>query len=62
MRGFDGAMDSSIAIRTLVHSDGVARFWAGGGIVADSDCEAEYRETEDKAKALRELLEALRAP
>jgi len=57
--GFDGAMDSSIAIRTLVHSDGVARFWAGGGIVADSDCEAEYRETEDKAKALRELLEGL---
>ena len=60
--GFDGAMDTNIAIRTLVHSDGVARFWAGGGIVADSACAAEYRETEDKAAALRDLLEATRAP
>jgi para-aminobenzoate synthetase component 1 len=55
--GFDGAMDTNIAIRTLVCSDGVARFWAGGGIVADSGCEAEYRETEDKAAALLQLLE-----
>ena len=58
--GFDGAMDTSIAIRTLVYSDGVARFWAGGGIVADSDCDAELREIEDKAAALRLLLEAAR--
>jgi para-aminobenzoate synthetase component 1 len=57
--GFDGAMDTNIAIRTLVQSEGVARFWAGGGIVADSECEAEYRETEDKAVALRRLLEEL---
>ena len=55
--GFDGAMDTNIAIRTLVHSDAVARFWAGGGIVADSACDAEYRETEDKAAALRRVLE-----
>ena len=59
--GFDGAMDTNIAIRTVVHSDGAARFWAGGGIVADSDCDAEYRETEDKAVALLGLLEAMRA-
>jgi para-aminobenzoate synthetase component 1 len=58
--GFDGAMDTSIAIRTLVHADGIARFWAGGGIVADSDCEAELRETEDKAAALCRLLEEAR--
>jgi para-aminobenzoate synthetase component 1 len=58
--GFDGAMDTSIAIRTLVYADGVARFWAGGGIVADSDCEAEFRETDDKAAALRRLLEEAR--
>ncbi|MEY6432184.1 aminodeoxychorismate synthase component I [Thioalkalicoccus limnaeus] len=46
--GFDGAMDTNIAIRTLVYSSGIARFWAGAGIVADSDPLAEYRETRDK--------------
>jgi len=60
--GFDGGMDTNIAIRTLVYADGVARFWAGGGIVADSDCDAEFNETDDKAAALRDLLEMLRAP
>jgi para-aminobenzoate synthetase component 1 len=55
--GLDGAMDTNIAIRTLVVADGVARFWAGGGIVADSDCDAEFRETQDKAAALLRLLE-----
>ncbi|MEJ2643362.1 MAG: aminodeoxychorismate synthase component I [Gammaproteobacteria bacterium] len=56
--GFDGAMDTNIAIRTLVHSEGTARFWAGGGIVADSELEAEYQETFDKAAALLKLLDA----
>ncbi|MGB5832411.1 MAG: aminodeoxychorismate synthase component I [Thiohalocapsa sp.] len=55
--GFDGAMDSNIAIRTLVHSDGVIRCWAGGGIVHDSDADAEYQETFDKAWAMLRLLE-----
>lgn len=54
--GFDGAMDTNIAIRTLVHSGGEVRCWAGGGIVADSEWAAEYQETEDKAAALLELL------
>lgn len=58
--GFDGNMDTNIAIRTLVHSDGVARLWAGGGIVADSDAESEYRECFHKAAALLDLLEHLR--
>jgi para-aminobenzoate synthetase component 1 len=58
--GFDGTMDTSIAIRTLVHSEGVARLWAGGGIVADSDAESEYRETYHKAAPLLDLLERLR--
>ena len=57
--GFDGAMDTNIAIRTLVHSDGVTRLWAGGGIVADSDAESEYRESYHKAGALLDLLERL---
>lgn len=55
--GFDGDMDSNIAIRTLVHSDHRIRFWAGGGIVADSDKELEYQECYHKAAALLHLLE-----
>ena len=54
--GFDGNMDSNIAIRTLVYSAGEIRFWAGGGIVADSEASAEYQETLDKAAAMLELL------
>ena len=55
--GFDGNMDSNIAIRTLVFADGEIRFWAGGGIVADSDADAEYQETLDKAVAMLKLLQ-----
>ena len=55
--GYDGAMDSNIAIRTLVHNRGELRFWAGGGIVRDSECEAEFQETLDKATAMRRLIE-----
>ena len=54
--GFDGGMDTNIAIRTLTVSHGSVRFWAGGGIVADSEVEAEYQESFDKAKALLRLL------
>ncbi|MEQ1486188.1 aminodeoxychorismate synthase component I [Methyloglobulus sp.] len=58
--GFDGNMDSNIAIRTLVHSNGTIRFWAGGGIVNDSDVEEEYQECFDKAAALLKLLNKLK--
>jgi para-aminobenzoate synthetase component I len=51
-----GAMDTSIVIRTYVALDGQVYFQAGGGIVADSDPELEYRETLDKARALIEVL------
>ncbi len=47
-----GAADSSIVIRTYLARHGRVYFSAGGGIVADSDPEAEYRETLDKARAL----------
>jgi para-aminobenzoate synthetase component 1 len=47
-----GAMDTSIVIRTFVVLGGRAWFSVGGGIVADSDPEAEYQETLDKARAL----------
>jgi len=58
--GFDGNMDSNIVIRTLVYSHGEIRCWAGGGIVADSLCEAEYQETLDKAAAMLALLAKFR--
>ena len=55
--GFDGNMDLNIAIRTMVFSRGEIRFWAGGGIVADSTLEDEYQETFDKAAAMLKLLQ-----
>ncbi len=54
--GFDGNMDSNIAIRTLVYGDGEISCWAGGGLVADSQCGEEYQETLDKASLMLELL------
>jgi para-aminobenzoate synthetase component 1 len=51
-----GAMDTSIVIRTYVALRGQVYFQAGGGIVADSDPELEYRETLDKARGLIETL------
>ena len=47
-----GVMDTSIVIRTYQAVNGQVYFSAGGGIVADSDPEQEYRETFDKARAL----------
>lgn len=55
--GFDGNMDTNIAIRTAIFSEGNIRFWAGGGIVADSEMEKEYRETWDKASNMLQLME-----
>ena len=55
--GCDGNMDLNIAIRTLVYAGGSIRFWAGGGIVADSRLEDEYQETFDKAAAMLKLLQ-----
>jgi para-aminobenzoate synthetase component 1 len=49
-------MDTNIAIRTLVYSDGRVRCWAGGGLVIDSEAEAEYQETFDKAAGMLRLL------
>jgi para-aminobenzoate synthetase component 1 len=50
--GADGEMDTSIAIRTCVTTNDRVYFQAGGGIVADSDPEQEYRETLDKARGI----------
>ena len=58
---FAGPMDLSIVIRTIVIKDGRCYFHAGGGIVADSDPQAEFQETQDKARALIEALKILKA-
>ncbi|MFH1421092.1 MAG: aminodeoxychorismate synthase component I [Planctomycetota bacterium] len=50
--GFDNTADLNIAIRTMVIKNGIAYFNVGGGIVADSQPSAEYKETLHKAKAL----------
>ncbi|MFO0881513.1 MAG: aminodeoxychorismate synthase component I [Gemmataceae bacterium] len=49
---FDGAMDTSILIRTFTTAGGWAQFPVGGGIVADSRPEIEYAETLHKAAGL----------
>jgi anthranilate synthase component 1 len=55
--GFDGSLDTCIALRTIVMRDGVALLQAGAGIVADSNPTAEYEETRDKARAVIRALE-----
>jgi anthranilate synthase component 1 len=59
--GAGGNMDTCIALRTALVKDGTMYFQAGGGVVADSDPEAEYQETVNKARALvRAAQEAIR--
>lgn len=60
--GFDGNMDTNIAIRTAVYltdndSQGEISFYAGGGIVADSDLDKEYSETLDKAASILKVMQ-----
>jgi anthranilate synthase component 1 len=55
--GFDGRLDTCIAIRTAVIADGVCRIQAGAGIVADSEPAAEELETRAKARALLRAIE-----
>ena len=56
--GWDGAMDTNIAIRTMTARDGYLDYRAGGGVVIDSDCQDEFNETESKAAAFRSLIES----
>ena len=49
---FDGSVDMCIAIRTVLFKNGKAYVQAGGGVVADSDPEAEYEESCNKAMAV----------
>ena len=53
---FNEDLDINIVIRTFLLKEGKAYFQVGGGIIYDSDPQAEYRETLDKAKALIQAL------
>ena len=59
--GFDGNMDVAIALRTGVVKDGMLYAQAGGGVVADSVPEAEWQETQNKARALLRAAEIAEA-
>jgi anthranilate synthase component I len=57
----NGSMDTCITLRTAIVKDGTMYVQAGGGVVADSEPEAEYEETRHKARALfRAAEEAMR--
>ncbi|WP_173917256.1 anthranilate synthase component I [Halobacillus sp. Marseille-Q1614] len=55
--GFDGNIDSCITIRTMTKVKDQVYVQAGAGVVADSDPEAEYQETINKASALKRTIE-----
>ena len=55
--GFDGQLDSCIALRSVVLKDGIAYVQAGGGVVADSVPELEYQESVNKAMATFRAIE-----
>lgn len=59
--GFHGDMDVAIAIRTAVLKDGKLHVQAGAGIVADSNPEAEWDETRNKARAVLRAAELAEA-
>ena len=53
----NGSVDTCIVLRTALFSDGALYVQAGGGVVADSDPQAEYEETVHKSNALRRAAE-----
>ncbi|MCA0202212.1 MAG: anthranilate synthase component I [Proteobacteria bacterium] len=53
----NGEMDTCIALRTALVKDGEVVIQAGGGVVADSDPEAEFQESNNKARALMRAAE-----
>jgi para-aminobenzoate synthetase component 1 len=58
--GFHDNLDLNVAIRTAVHAGGTCYYSVGGGVVYDSDEEAEYQETLHKGRTLLRLVERLR--
>jgi para-aminobenzoate synthetase component 1 len=60
--GWNGDADWNIAIRTALVTANAVHFAAGGGITAESNPDAEYQETLDKAEGLRRALERVVGP
>ena len=58
----NGSMDTCIALRTAIVKDGMMYVQAGGGVVADSDPDAEYMETVQKSAALFRAAEEAQRP
>jgi anthranilate synthase component 1 len=56
--GFDGAMDTCLAIRTMVGRGDTVSVQAGAGIVADSDPATEFQESVNKASAMLKAIDA----
>jgi len=56
--GFDGAMDTCLAIRTMVGRGNTVSVQAGAGIVADSDPPTEFQETLNKASAMLRAIDS----
>jgi anthranilate synthase component I len=54
---YTGDLDTCIHIRTVVVKDGVAHVQAGGGTVADAKPDYEFRESEAKARAVKQAIE-----
>jgi len=59
--GMNGKSDLNIAIRTMIIKGARVYFQVGGGIVADSEPEAEFQETLDKGKAMFDAITGARA-
>ena len=59
--GFNGNLDLAIAIRTGIVKDGKLHVQAAAGIVADSIPENEWRETQNKARAVLAAAEQVHA-
>jgi len=57
--GAQGNLDSNITIRSLLWQSGSLTCWAGGGIVADSECALEYQECFDKVNIIFSALQEL---
>jgi anthranilate synthase component 1 len=55
--GFNGQLDSCIALRTVLLKGGTAYVQAGAGIVADSQPSAEFEETVNKAMGVIRAIE-----
>jgi anthranilate/para-aminobenzoate synthase component I len=56
--GDDGAMDLNIVIRTIIKQGERVSLHTGGAVTSDSDPDAEYAETMDKARVLAESVAA----